>query len=86
MSAYEYISTYDIRQPNAHVCLQIYAREDAACNLLMGETAANRLLYLDDCNVLVAGWQQLFSINPYKKKQDHSNALVGKQTSVYVYK
>ena len=46
LSAYAYISTYDIRQPNAHVCLQIYASEDAACNLLMGETAANRLLSL----------------------------------------
>ena len=23
LSAYAYISTYDIRQPNAHVCLQI---------------------------------------------------------------
>ena len=46
LSAYAYISTYDIRHPNAHVCLQIYASKDAACNLLMGETAANRMLSL----------------------------------------
>ena len=87
LSAYAYISTYDIRQPNAHVCLQIYASKDAACNLLMGETAANQMLslYTTAMYWLPVGSNYFQSIRIKKQKQNHSNSLVGKQTSLYVY-
>ena len=80
-----YISTYDIRQPNAHVCLQIYASEDA-CNLLMGETAANQMLSLQTTAMywLPVGSNYFQSIRIKKNKTTAMHWSENKQVSMFM--
>ena len=86
LSAYAYISTYDIRQPNAHVCLQIYASKDAACNLLMGETATNRMLSLQTTAMywLPVGSNYFQSIRIKKNKTTAMHWSENKQVSMFM--